>query len=431
MNTILNYWKNKRIRNWGVVIITILILGLLISRAFAQTPGNTSSTKTEAKVVSVSVGETVSASGSLQAQPFASLKWQTSGVVEKVNVKAGDLVKKGDTLAALQPSSTSSNIVSAQADLVQAQKNLTDLLNSDTDRAQAAVDLKTAQDAYKKAYNYRVELNSRIWQKWVVYKYIMGQQIPVTNWHYGYVDSGTIADADRDLALKKAELDDAQRKYDRLKDGPNTQDVAADQAKVDAAQMNVNALYIIAPFGGQVLSVDNQAEDTVSNGDLAINLGDMSHLFVDTQVDESDIANIKVGNPMTATLDAVPGITLGGRVSAVNPVGETISGLVKYKVRVDFDQSDRNSSLPLGTTANVTIQVKQPSPMLAVPVTMVQNDSQGEYVLVAQSDGTTKRVTVVSGSIVGNLVTVTGDLKEGETLATPQTGNKRIGPFGG
>ena len=49
----------------------------------------------------------------------------------------------------------------------------------------------------------------------------------------------------------------------------------------------------------------------------------------------------------------------------------------------------------------------------------MQNDGNGEYVLVIQSDGSTKRVDIVSGAIVGDLVVVTGDLKEGDRLQLP------------
>ena len=146
--------------------------------------------------------------------------------------------------------------------------------------------------------------------------------------------------------MKKAELEDAQRAYDRLKDGPNTQDVAAQQAKVDAAQSTVDMLSIIAPFDGEVLSVDGQPGDVVSTGDLAVNLGDLNHLYVETQVDESDISKVKLGNPITATVDALPGVTLTGKVSSVNPVGETVSGLVKYTVRVDLDKPVTEATLP-------------------------------------------------------------------------------------
>jgi HlyD family secretion protein len=235
----------------------------------------------------------------------------------------------------------------------------------------------------------------------------------------------TIANADRDLALKNAELEDAQRTYDRLKDGPNAQDLAADQAKVDAAQATVDMLSIIAPFDGKVLSVSNQVGDLVTTGDLSVNVADMNHLYVETDVDETDIAKVKVSNQVSATVDAVPGLTLTGQVTAINPVSEVISDLVKYKVRIDIDPPADGTFLPLGTTVNATIQVKAPTKTLAVPISAVQNDSKGEYVWVIKQDGATVRVDVVSGDIVGNLVTVTGNLKEGDSLSTKSSSGSR------
>jgi HlyD family secretion protein len=413
MNTVLNFMKNKKARNWAIAVSAVLVL---LAWFFSSTNTNNAQANTEGTVVSLNVAETIEASGSLAAQPFASLEWKTSGVVENVNVEPGDFVKAGDVLLALQPSSTSASIVSAKADLVQAQEDLETLLKSDTDRAQTAIDLQDAKDAYVKAKDYRTSLNGVIWLKKTTYKYLNGRLVGIEKSYRGYADPGTIADADRDLALKMSELEDAQRAYDRLKDGPNANDVAVAQAKVDAAQATVNSLNIIAPFNGQVLSVDNRVGDTANTGELSVNLADMNHLFVETQVDESDIASVKLGNQAEVTLDAVSGVTLTGKVTTINPVGEVVSGLVKYKVRVELDKVKDKTFLPLGTTANVVIQTKAASATLAVPIAAIQNDSNGEYVWAIQSDGSAKRVDVVSGSIVGDVVAVTGNLKEGDRI---------------
>ena len=432
MNTVLNFVKNKKARNWGILVISVLVIGALVWY-YSSAKADTTTVNTEATVESLSLAETVEASGSLAAQPFASLEWKTGGVVGDVNVKSGDFVKTGDVLLALQPSSTSASIVSAKADLIQAQKDLETLLKSDTDRAQAAIDLQDAKDAYKKAKDWRVSLNGKIWLKNTTYKYVFGRQILEERSYRGYADAGTIADADRDLALKMAELEDAQRTNDRLMDGPNSQDVLAAQAKVDAAQATVNSLNIIAPFDGQILSVENHTGDTVNAGDLSINLADMNHLYVVAQIDESDIAKVKVGNKVTATLDAVPNLTLTGKVTAVNPVGKEVSGIIKYEVHIDLDKVADGTFVPLGTTVDTVIQVKEASTALAIPITAIQNDDKGEYVWLIKEDGSTTRVDVVGGSIVGDLVTVTGDLKEGDRISTVQSsGNGGPGgPFGG
>jgi RND family efflux transporter MFP subunit len=386
------------------------------------------------------VAETIEVSGSLAAQPFASLDWKTDGVVKTVNVNPGDYVKAGDILVALEPSSTSSSIASAQADLIDAQKNLDDLLNSGTDLAQAAIDLKDAQDEYdsKLSYMNYLQTDKRIYlteTRIILQKNRGGgyDYVYKTKESRGPATEAMLTEGADNLALAKGQLEDAQREYDRLNAGADSPDVIAARAKVDAAQATVNQLSIIAPFDGQVLSVDNHVGDLVSTGDLSVNLADMGHLYVETQVDESDIANVKLGNQAEATLDAVPGVTLTGEVTSINPVGEVDSGLVTYTVRIDLDKLEETTTLPLGTTANVVIRIKEASNTLMVPITAIQNDSKGEYVLVIQSDNTTVRVDVVGGTIVGDLVAVTGDLKEGDRVHVGQVSSLpgAGGPFGG
>jgi hypothetical protein len=107
------------------------------------------------------------------------------------------------------------------------------------------------------------------------------------------------------------------------------------------------------------------------------------------------------------------------------------SDSVEYTVRVDLAKVAEDIFLPLGATANMTIEVKPATASLTVPVTAIQNDSKGECVLVLQADGSTKRVDVVSSTIVGDRVVVTGDLKAGDSLTTSQKGNAvPRGPFG-
>lgn len=428
-------FKNKKIRNWGIVVIAIAAI-LFAVRTFSTANASDATTSLNGKVESVIVAETVEASGSLAAQPFAALTWKTSGVVDQLNVKPGDYVKADDVLLSLQPASTSASIVSAQADLVDAQKDLDDLLNSNTDLAQTIIDLKDAKEAYEKADNYLVFLqNSKKVPQTVSKTYLLKTR---DGWKYvtkyqsykGKAPQDWVIEAENDLALKKANMDELQRTYDRLKDGPNAQDVLAAQAKVDAAQATVNSLYIIAPFDGQVLSVNSHVGDLVDTGDLSVNLADMDHLYVEAQVDESDIGNVKVGQQAEITLDALSGVTFTGKVTAIDPVGETDSGLVKYNVRIDLDKVTDQDFVPLGTTANVVIQVTDEVASLVVPITTIQNDASGEFVLVVQSDSSTKRVDVVSGSIIGDKVVVTGDLHVGDVVQSNQASNAS-GPFGG
>lgn len=420
MNTIQNFWKNETIRI-SIIILVVIIL-LTLPRVFALANASQSNSNSQAQVALLEVTETIETSGSLQAQPFASLTWKTNGVVESVNVKVGDFVKAGDILLTLQPESTSASIVSAQADLITTQEDLEDVLSFGTGLAQATIDLKEAQKSYDKAVNYLkyLQTDQKVPQTLYTAKLVQtgnGWQYKYETQHFkGPAPKEWILNAENDLALKKGLLDDAQRQYDRLLAGEDSNDVLVARAKVEVAQATVNSMSIIAPFDGQILSVEHHVGDVVDTGDLSVNLANLNHLYVETRIDESDIANVKLGNQSEVTLDALTGVTFTGKVTAINPVGEVVSDLVKYTVRIDLDKLSDDVFLPLGATADVVIKVKEPTASLAVPIATIQNDGKSEFVMVIQGDGSAKRVDIVSGAIVGDLVVVTGDLKEGDIL---------------
>ncbi|HMB24295.1 MAG TPA: efflux RND transporter periplasmic adaptor subunit [Anaerolineales bacterium] len=434
-----NIFKGKNARYWLIGSVVVIVALFLLLRFNSASASNTAVDMT-AKVTSVNVAETVDASGSLEAQPSATLLWKTDGVVEEVYVKAGDHVKAGDVLMQLRLTSVPASVVSARGDLATAQKDLDDLLNSsNADFAQAVIDLRNAQQAYDRAVNYsefleRSKTTQQTQAKMFIESVNRGGKRYVfkTKVFKDPAPEDWIIEAGNDVALKKAQLEDAQRAYDRLKDGANAQDVTAAQAKIDAAQATVDSLSIIAPFDGQVLFVESQQDDVVTTDSVALNMANLDHLYIETQVSESEIASIKVGNPITATVDAVPGLKLAGQVAAISALGEVdSSGSVQYTLRIDIDKVAEDAFLPLGSTANVTIQTKEAAPSLAVPITVIQNDGKGEYVLVVQPDGSTKRVDVSSGTIVGDLVTVSGDLKEGDTLTIASRNDLPQGMFGG
>ena len=97
-----NFLKNKKLRTWGIVAAAILVVVLATSGFLSVSAKSAAASAEGAKVTVLDMAETVSASGSLAAQPFASLTWKTDGTVKSVNVKPGDQVKAGDILVGLQ-----------------------------------------------------------------------------------------------------------------------------------------------------------------------------------------------------------------------------------------------------------------------------------------------------------------------------------------
>lgn len=461
-------------------IFALLIVFLLTSCAAGGNAGNSSSGGTGV-VSSVTVTDTIETSGSLSADKLASLKWGTGGVVEKVNVKVGDKVKINDVLASLRLDSVSSEIVAGQSDLATAQRDLQELLDSNTSLAQAQLDvinaradLETAQNnwdgiAYPRATDALIKnTQAKIWdaQKRLTIaskKYREVQNDPdgtpdktaalleLTNAQLSYNDlislynwytgKPTAEDYDKTkakLEVARAALEDARRKRDNVKSGADPLKIAAAQGKVDAAQATVNLMYVIAPFDGEIISVQAGVGNSAAKDDSAVEIVDRKTLKIETLVDESNISSVKIGNPAQISFDSLPGVVLTGKVSGINRIGQTVNGLVKYTVVVSVDPTDKG--VLFGATANVVITTGAPHKSLAVPVLAVLNDSQGEYILVISADGTrTNRVAVQSGDLSGNLVTITTSesLKEGDEVelgtgsSSSSSGTGGGGAFGG
>ena len=119
-------------------------------------PGQQASALGDFQTVSAERGDltaTVGATGVVHANETALLAWQTTGTVAEVNVQVADQVTAGDVLAALAPTSLSQAIILAQADLVNAQQNLDDLLNSPIQQAQALQSVEKAEQALEDARN--------------------------------------------------------------------------------------------------------------------------------------------------------------------------------------------------------------------------------------------------------------------------------------
>jgi len=93
----------------------------------------------------------VGATGTVRANQTAMIAWSTSGQIDNILVGVGEKVTAGQELATLAETSLPQNVILASADLVTAQRNLENLMNSNTAFAQAQLNLNNAQKAYNSA----------------------------------------------------------------------------------------------------------------------------------------------------------------------------------------------------------------------------------------------------------------------------------------
>lgn len=410
-------------RTW---IVSGVIIAIVIAVVAFSSRGEEAVTFQTEPVERGSLVATVGATGSVRAKQSATLIWQTTGIVETVNVGVGDRVAHDDVLATLDKTSLNQSVIMAEADLASAIKALEDLSNSDTARAQALRSLDAAEEAYTKAYNYRLNLNGKI----TIADTYIEFGIPKVRYTKGYADAETISDADEKLELAEAQLADARRNYERLKNGADPVDIAAAEARVAAAQATLNTTRVVAPFDGTITQADPTAGDQVSTGTVAFRVDDISHLLVIVQVSEVDINTVAVGQDATLTFDAVLGRAepYHGKVVQVNQAGVTVQGVVSFTVTVEL--TDADELVKPGMTAAVNIVVEEVNDVVLIPNRAVRL-VDAERVVYVLKDGQPVQVKVVLGSTSGvDSVLVEGDIKEGDPIIlNPPSFNG--GPFGG
>ncbi len=453
-------------------IIGFLVLaGLAVAYYFNQ---NAANTEGQYQTVVAEKGDllaVVGATGTVRARQSAQLTWQTSGTVERVNVKAGDSVSAGDKLASLDMTSVSQNIILAQSDLLSAQRSLEDLQASNVALAQAEQAVVAAQKAYDDAKtrydgvnfqrasdsyieNTKAELDLAQQQLTLAkrfYKLVekladgnpqkaqalanltaAQMRVDQLNAKLTYVtgrpDELEIAQRKAALDVAAAQLEEAKRKLERIKDGPDPLDVAALETRITAAQATLNQVYIIAPFSGAITDSQPLVGDQVSPGKVAFRLDDLSHLLVDVQVSEIDINNIQVGQTVTMSFDAVLGKSYEGVVVEVGRAGSVVQGAVNFTVTVELTNPDE--FVRPGMTAAVNILVREVKDVLLVPNRAVRV-VDGQRVVYVLKNGVPEMVKIRLGATSDTVSEViNGDLNIGDliVLNPPTTFN---GPMGG
>ncbi len=445
-----------------VLIVVMLVTALAIAgcslSASAQRPGSTPDGMETGMVESTTQTETVESTGSINAAQDALLTWKISGVVSQVNVKAGDMVKAGQVLAELEPTSVPANILSSQVDLINAEQNLEDLeptqlaiiraeqrvaaaqdevdarqrifnglgtpaSQADIDQAEATVllskiSLDKAWDKYEPFRN-KPESNqvrAALYNQWAQAQQLYEQAVTRLNNLSGVsINKTDQALAEANLELAKASLEDEKQTLNDLLAGIDPDQAAIIRARMISAQANLATLKITAPFDGEILVVDVQTGDVVNNGQQAFTLANRNLLHVDTMIDETEIFGLKVGDSAQLTLDSLPGQTLTGKISFINPIGQEVSGNIKYPVRIDLDPVDY--PVLLSATADVSIETGQPRQVFLVPVRAIQTDEDGEFINRINTEGVLERVDIITGDLIGDQVIIlAGTLKAGDQI---------------
>lgn len=259
-----------------------------------------------AAVTRGSLQSSVSATGALSAVKTVQVGTQVSGQIAALYADFNDKVKKGQLLARIDPTLQQQAVQDAQAGVERAQSQLT-LAQQQYEREKTLFDAKV-----------------------------------VTADEFGTVQSTYEVD--------KANLKSAQ--------------IALDKAKQNLAYTN-----IYAPIDGVIVQrtvdVGQTVAASLSAPELFLIANDLSQMQILANVDESDIGQIAVGQPVTFTVQAYPNRTFKGTVQQVRLQSTTQDNVVNYTVVIGVDNPD-GKLLP-GMTATVQFQTGSATNVLMVP----------------------------------------------------------------
>lgn len=350
----------------------------------------------------------VGATGTVHANQSGVISWQTTGRIGAIQVAVGDVVADGDVLAELDPGWLPQSMILARADLVTAQRNLDTLINSDAATAEAYqalvaarkelddAETKRASKNYSRSSDDTVDVaraNLALAQDEVdraqeIYDQVANraeddpfraQALSALasakqkrdrnqanlNWLLSKPDELELAEADARVTLAKARLADAEREWERLKNGADPLDIEAAQARVDAIQATLAQVRVEAPFAGTITEVRSKVGDEVAPGTVSFRIDDLSHLLVDVDITEVDINRVSLGQSATLTFDAIQGKEYQGQVVEVGQVGTNVQGVVNFTVTIELTGAD--GAVRPGMTAAVNLITEELKDVVLVP----------------------------------------------------------------
>ena len=162
--------------------------------------------------------------------------------------------------------------------------------------------------------------------------------------------------------------------------------------------------------GSSSSSKSSSSSSSSSSSAFAV-LSDLSSMQLVVPLSESEIGNVKAGQPATVTVEALNGAKLAAHVSEVALLSTSSSGAVSYDVTFQLDQLE--SGLKIGMSATAEVVVKQ-AEGVNVPTSAITADS-----VTVQHNGKQERRRVSTG-LAGNTSTIVlSGLKAGETVVLP------------
>ena len=287
-------------------------------------------------------------------QDKVSISAEVGGKILQVYVKNGDHVKAGDLLYRIDPQPFQIQLDQATAAIAAAQANVTALANSSdlsgADIAKAREDIAFAQSNFQR--------QQQLWKQGFTTK--------------AAYDAARHAVEQGDAELKAAQANAAEARA-KLAHGPavpgENPQIAAAQAQAEAARLNLSRTEVRAPMAGEVAGAERllPGQLVVQNVPMLTLVG-VQGAYVDANYKETQLGEMRVGQPAKIEFDAYPDMDLRGHVAAIgagtgsefsvlpaqNATGNWVKVTQRVPVSIAIDTKPTRK-LIAGLTTSVTV----------------------------------------------------------------------------
>ncbi len=230
--------------------------------------------------------------------------------------------------------------------------------------------------------------------------------------------------AEAQVKLAKADLERAakmlrekiisQADYDRAL---ATQEEAV--SKVNSIRVTIAKKTVRAPFSGRLGIRQVNLGQILKDGDPIVTLQSLDPIYVDFTLPQQQTTQVKVDLPVRVLCDALPGVTVDGRITAINPLVESET----RNIRVQATVLNKEESLRPGMFVNVAVDLPIQGKVLIIPATAVLYAPYGDSVFIVEKakegDGEALRQQFVRlGEKRGDFIAVVSGLNEGEKIVS-------------
>lgn len=191
------------------------------------------------------------------------------------------------------------------------------------------------------------------------------------------------------------------------------------QSQVENIQATIAKKTIRAPFSGHLGIRQVNLGQMLREGDPIVTLQSLDPIYVDFTLPQQQLTLVRLGLSVQVTTDALQGMTLQGRITAVNPLVDSDT----RQIKVQATAANRGNRLRPGMYANVAVGLPAQQQVLAIPATAVLYAPYGDSVFIIE-DAPDKKGKVLRQQFVrlgakrGDFVAVTSGIREGETVVS-------------